>query len=90
MDIANAMGWVSLGGVLLSQIELADSLGRGPGFRRLLLQDSSLCALIQLLAPCIVDSEMDLITANRGLRLASNDVNPDALDKFSFEAIQRL
>ncbi len=90
MGTANAIGWVSLGGVLLSSIEQADSLGRGSGFRRLLLQNPSVRALIHLLAPRIVDSEMDIITANPGLRLVSNDVNPEALEHFSFEAIQIL
>lgn len=90
MDKANAIGWVFLVGVLLSQIKPAHSLGRGSRFRRSLLQDLSLCALIQILALCIVDSEIDLIIVNYQLRLASNDVNLDALDPFSFKAIQRL
>ncbi len=87
IETANAMGWVSLGGVLLSQIEQVDSLGRGSRFRRLLLQDPSICTLIYLLSPCIIDSEMDIVTANPGLRLVSNDVNLEALEHFLFEAI---
>ncbi len=79
-----------MGGGLLRQIEQADSLGRGPGFKHSLLQDPSIRALIHLLASCIVDSEIDIITANLGLRLASNDINLEALEHFSFEAIQML
>ncbi len=89
-DIANTMGWASLGGVLLSQIELADSLGRGPGFRRSLLQDPLLRKLVQSLARCIVDIEIDAISVNLGLRLASDNINPDALDDFSFKNIEEL
>ncbi len=81
------MGWVFLRGVLLSQIEQANSLGRDFWFRCLLLQDPFICTLIHLLAPCIVDSEIDIITAKLRLRLASNDVNHKALEHFSFEAI---
>lgn len=33
---------------------------------------------------------MDIITANPGLRLARNDVNPEAFEHFLFEAIQTL
>ncbi len=90
METANAMGWISLGGVFLSQIEQADSLGQGPGFRRSLLQDPSVRALIHLLTPCIVDSKMDIITANPRLSLVSNDINSEALEHFLFEAIQML
>lgn len=75
LDIAKTMGWNSLDGVLLSQIQLADFLGQSSGFRRLLFQDTSLCAVVKALAMCIVDSKIDIITANFRLRLASNDVN---------------
>lgn len=90
MIIANPISWVSLGEVLLSQIKLADSLGWGLEFRRLLFQDSFLQGLIQLLTSSIVDSVKDLIIANRELKLVSNNINPDAFDQFSFEAIQKL
>lgn len=90
MDTANAIGWVSLEGVLLSQIKQASSLARGPGFRCSLLQDPLSRALIYLLVPCIVDSEIDIISTNPGLRLVSNEVNPDAFKYFLFEAIQRI
>lgn len=64
MDTTYAMGWATLGGVLLSQIEVADSLGRGLGFRQSLLQDPLLCAVIKALVLCIIDTKMDVITAN--------------------------
>lgn len=38
----------------------------------------------------IVDFEIDLITANYGFKLISNDVNLDAFNQFSFNAIQKL
>lgn len=84
MDIVYTLGWVFLREVLLRQIELMDFLGKGLEFRWLLVQDLSLHTLIQLLALCIVDSEIDLITFNRRLRLASNNVNPDIFDQFLF------
>lgn len=37
IDTTHAIGLATLGGVLLSQIEVADSLGRSQGFRRSLL-----------------------------------------------------
>lgn len=62
-----AMGWATLGGVLLSQIEIANFFGRGSRFRRSLLQDLLLYAMIKVLSPCIIDIEMDMITANSRL-----------------------
>ncbi len=84
------MGWTSLGGILLSQIELADSLGRGPRFKRFLLQDPFLRKLVQSLVRCSVNIEMDTISANLGFRLASNNINPNALEDFSFKNIEEL
>lgn len=72
---------------LLSQIEQANSLGRDPGLKRLLLQNISIYVLIHLLASYIVDFEMDIIIANLKLRFASNNIN---LEHFLFEVIQIL
>ena len=89
MDTTYAMGWAILSGILLSQIEVVDSFDRDPGFRQYLLQDPSLCAVIKALALCIIDTKMDVITANPKLRLASNNINPDALH-FSFAGIHKI
>lgn len=84
------MGWTSLGEVLLNQIRYSDSLGRSPGFGRSMLQDQSLCTILNLFAPCIVDAEIEAITSNYRLRLASTDVNPTTLNKFTFETLDRI
>lgn len=39
---------------------------------------------------CIIDSEIDIITANLGSRLANNEINLDTFEYFWFEAIQTL
>ena len=90
MDIATIMGWVSLSDILLSQIELADCLKRGPKFRRFLLQDLLLWKLVQSLARYIVDIEIDAISANLGHRLASDKINFNALEDFLFKNIKKL
>lgn len=79
-----------MGRVLLAQIRYADSLGRGPGFQRLMLQDQQLYDVIKILASCIVDVEMEAITSNSRLRLASDNINPVTLDEFTFDAVDRL
>lgn len=84
------MSCVSLVGVFLSQIKQANFLGQSSGFRRLLLQDPSIRALIYLLAPYIIGSKIDMITTNPRLWLASHDMNPEALKDFSFKIIQIL
>ena len=55
-----------------------------------MLQDQLLCIILKLLAPCIVDAEMEAITSNYRLRLASTDVNPATLDKFTFKTLDRI
>ncbi len=90
MDTANTIGWASLGDVLLSQIKLANFLGYGPGFRHSLLQDPLLRKLVQLLARCIVNIEINAISANLELRLASDNINLNALEDFSFKNIKEL
>lgn len=84
------MGWSSLGKVLLAQIRYADSLGRDPGFRHLMLQDQQLYDIIKILASCIVDAEMEAITSNPRLRLASDDINPVTLNEFTFDVVDKL
>lgn len=84
------MSWVSLGGVLLSQIKLADSLRYDPGFRRSLLQNPFLWKLVQSLICYIVDIKIDTISANLELKLASNNINSDVFEDFMFKNIGEL
>lgn len=55
-----------------------------------MLQDQQLYDVIKILASCIVDAEIETMTSNSCLRLASNDINPVILDEFMFNAIDRL
>ena len=55
-----------------------------------MLQDQLLRTVLKLLAPCIVNAKMEAITSNYRLRLASTDVNPATLDKFTFETLDRI
>lgn len=89
MDITYTIGWATLDSILLSQIEVTDSLDRGPGFRQSLLYNSLLCAMIKALALYIIDTKMNVITVNPKLRLASNDINSDTF-YFSFTDIHKL
>lgn len=42
------------------------------------------------MVPCIVNSKIDKIIANLGLRLANNNINSEAFEYFLFEIIQIL
>lgn len=84
------MGWMSLSKVLLDQIWYSDSLGWGPGFRRLIFQDQLLYIVLNIFAPCIVGIKIETITSNFCLKLANNDINLVILDEFTFENLDRM
>ncbi len=76
--------------MLLVQIELADSLEYSPGFKCSLLQNPLLQKVVQSLMRYIVDIEMNAISTNLGLKLASDDINPNVFEDFSFKNIKEL
>ncbi len=61
-----------------------------PWIQTFLTLRSFLRKLVQSLARCIVDIEMDAIFANLKLRLASDNINPDTLEDFLFKNIEEL
>lgn len=54
-----------------------------------MLQNQQLYNIIKILASCIVDVEIEVITSNLCFKLASNDINPMTLDKFTFDTVNR-
>ena len=55
-----------------------------------MFKDQSLYTLVNILAPCIVDLEIEVITRNSLLKFANNDINLVILDKFIIKNLNRM
>lgn len=55
-----------------------------------MFQDQQLYNVIKILASCIMDVEIEVITSNFCLRLAGDNINSVTLDEFTFNTVNRL